>query len=167
NEVKISANIKIDRPSEVGADRLVNAVAAYKKFGGNVIVIDFGTATTFDVVDENGDYVGGVISPGIDLSIQALQMAAAKLPEVSIIRPEKVIGTSTISAMQSGVYWGYLGLIEGIASRIKKEQAKEMTIIATGGLAGLFYGGSDLIEHCEPDLTIYGLQYIYQQNKKA
>jgi type III pantothenate kinase len=164
-KVNIGIEIKIDRPSEVGADRLVNAVAAYNKYGGNVIIIDFGTATTFDVVGNGGEYLGGAISPGINLSLDALHKAAAKLPEVNVAKPKKVIGTSTVEAMQSGIYWGYVGLIEGIVSRIKKEYGQEMKVLATGGLAPLFFEATDSIKHLESDLTIYGLKQIFENNK--
>jgi type III pantothenate kinase len=162
--VKIGIEVKIDRPQEVGADRLVNAVAAYNKYGGNVIIIDFGTATTFDVIGEKGEYLGGVIAAGISLSIDALHRAAAKLPMVDVARPQKVVGTSTVEAMQSGVYWGYVGLIEGIVARIKKERGVEMKVLATGGLAPLFFEATDVIENLESDLTIYGLKQIFEAN---
>ncbi|MCE3233329.1 MAG: type pantothenate kinase [Rickettsiaceae bacterium] len=165
SNVKLNIEVKIDRPSEVGADRLVNSVAAFNKYGGNAIIIDFGTATTFDVIGKNGEYLGGVISPGINLSIDALHRAAAKLPEVDVARPKKVIGTSTVSAMQSGVFWGYIGLIEGITERIQKEYGAQMKVLATGGLAPLFAGATNKIEHLESDLTIYGLKQIYENNK--
>ncbi len=163
--VELGLGVKVDRPSEVGADRLVNSVAAYKKFGGNVIIIDFGTATTFDVIDESGNYIGGVISPGINLSLEALHVAAAKLPEIDVKRPENVIGKSTISAMQSGIYWGYVGLIEGIVSRIKNERAVAMKVVATGGLAPLFFKATNVIEELESDLTIEGLKQIFEMNR--
>jgi len=157
--------ILLERKSEIGADRLVNAFAAFNRFGGNTIVVDFGTATTFDVIDASGNYAGGVISPGINLSIKALHIAAAKLPEVAVAMPQKVIGTSTIEAMQSGIYWGYVGLVEGIIKKIKAEIGKEMQVVATGGLASLFCGDDSIITHLEPDLTIYGLQEIYELNR--
>jgi len=162
--VDLNIKVKLDRPSEVGADRLVNAVAAYRRFGGNAVVIDFGTATTFDVINEAGDYMGGVIAPGIHLSMQALHSAAAKLPEVEVARPKKVVGTSTVEAMQSGIYWGYVGLIEGILHRMEKELGIKLKTIATGGLAPLFVKGTDAIEHLEPELTIWGLKYVYDMN---
>lgn len=155
---------KIDKPSEVGADRLVNAVAAWNRFHAPLIVVDFGTATTFDVVDEKGNYVGGVIAPGVNLSLEALHRAAAKLPNIAVQRPDKVIGTSTVPAMQSGIYFGYVGLIEGIAARIQEEYGKKMRVIATGGLAPLFARATTMIEHLEPDLTIHGLKEIYKLN---
>jgi type III pantothenate kinase len=165
SEVALGIEVKVPRASEVGADRLVNAVAAYTKFGRDMIVIDFGTATTFDVVDNSGNYCGGVIAPGVNASIRALHMAAAKLPEIEIARPEKVIGTNTVGAMQSGVFWGYVSLIEGMLNRIKQEYKADMTVVATGGLAGLFVKTMADIEHYEPDLTVLGLKEIYERNK--
>ncbi len=163
--VETGIHVVFERAREVGADRLVNAVAAYQQFGGNVIIVDFGTATTFDVVDNQGNYRGGIISPGINLSMDALHRAAAKLPTVAIERPQKVIGTSTVSAMQSGIYWGYVGLIEGIITRICAEYGAPMKVVATGGLASLFFNEMDAIDHLEPDLTMVGLQHIYERNR--
>lgn len=163
-DVTLDIKILLDRPAEVGADRIVNSIAAFEKFGGNLIVIDFGTATTFDVVGSEGEYLGGAISPGINLSIEALHNAAAKLPSIDICKPKNVIGKSTEEAMQSGIYWGYVGLIEGISSRIKKEYAREMKVLCTGGLAPLFYDAIEQIEFLEPDLTIQGLNLIYKRN---
>jgi type III pantothenate kinase len=157
--------ILLERKSEIGADRLVNAFAAFRRYGGNTIVVDFGTATTFDVVDASGNYAGGVISPGINLSMKALHVAAAKLPEVAVAMPARVIGTSTIEAMQSGIYWGYVGLVEGIIKRINSEAGNKMNVVATGGLASLFSGDGSSIEHLEPDLTIHGLREIYELNR--
>lgn len=163
-DVNIGMEIKVDRPSDVGADRLVNAVAAYEKFGSSTVVLDFGTATTFDVVNAEGHYAGGIIAPGINLALDSLHKASAKLPEVAVQRPAKVIGTSTVSAMQSGIYWGYVSLIEGIVDRVVKEYGQPMTVIATGGLASLFIKATDTIQHLERDLTIEGLELIYQRN---
>ncbi len=165
--LKLEMGIVIDRPQEVGADRLVNAVAAKRHVGSGVIVIDFGTATTFDVINHDGDYAGGVIAPGVNLSIAALHAAAAKLPEIAIERPEKVMGTSTVSAMQSGVYWGYVGMIEGIIARLKSEQGDTLKTVATGGLASLFSKATQAIEFHMPDLTIEGLRLIFDMNKDA
>lgn len=163
--VNVGIGVAIERKNEIGADRLVNAFAAFNRFGNNTIVVDFGTATTFDVINKNGEYAGGVICPGINLSIKALHIAAAKLPEVAVAKPEKVVGTSTVEAIQSGIYWGYIGLIEGIISRIKSEVGAEVNVVATGGLASLFSEGTKFIQHLEPDLTIYGLMEIYELNK--
>lgn len=155
----------IDRPEETGADRLVNAVAVGEAYPGAMIVIDFGTATTFDVVDANGNYCGGSIAPGINLSIEALHMAAAKLPTVAIRHPDKVIGTSTVSAMQSGIFWGYVGLIEGMIRRIREEFGQPMGVIATGGLATLFAEAVDSIDAADGDLTLRGLWIIHRRNR--
>ena len=164
-KINIGVGVIIDNPREVGADRLVNAFAAWKKYHQALIVVDFGTATTFDVVSGEGNYIGGVIAPGVNLSLDALQRAAAKLPTVAIQKPSKIIGTNTVGAMQSGIYYGYVGLIEGIAGRIKTEYGKPMKVIATGGLASLYAKASPLIEHLEPDLTIYGLKDLYEMNR--
>jgi type III pantothenate kinase len=162
--IKTGIGVKIDNPREVGADRLVNAFAAWQKYKQALIVVDFGTATTFDVVSSEGDYIGGVIAPGVNLSLDALQRAAAKLPNIGIQRPLKVIGTNTIGAMQSGIYYGYVGLIEGIVSRIKEEQGANMIVIATGGLASLYAKACPVIARLEPDLTIFGLKQLYEMN---
>lgn len=165
-EVALPARILTDRPEEVGADRLVNAVAAAAKFAPPLIVIDFGTATTFDVVNAAGDYCGGVIAPGINLSMDALHMASAKLPKVDVLRPAKVIGTGTVGAMQSGVYWGYIGLIEGLVARIQAEFGVGMKVIATGGLAPLFADATKVIDAVDGDLTLRGLLLIHRFNTK-
>ncbi len=156
--------IKIDNPDEVGADRLLNSLAGWARFGGPLIIVDFGTATTFDVVDVDGAYLGGVIAPGVNLSIEALHHAAARLPRIGIGRPQAVIGRSTVPAMQSGIYWGYVGLIEGIVGRIRGEYGGSMKVIATGGLAPLFAEGTLVIEHIEPDLTLEGLRMLAERN---
>lgn len=164
-DVDLGIAVHMDRPETVGADRLVNAVAAHERYKGALIVVDFGTATTFDVVAENGDYDGGVIAPGANLSAEALHQAAAMLPRVAIQRTQNVIGKDTVPAMQSGLYWGYVGLIEGIVSRIKEEYGKPMSVIGTGGLANLFHKQMTAIDHLDPDLTIRGLIQIYTRNK--
>ncbi len=165
--VDINVPVKIPKPSEVGADRLVNAVGALEVYDGPMIVIDSGTATTFDVVGADGGFEGGIIAPGINLSMRALHDASAKLPRVAIQPPEgnKVIGTDTVSAMQSGVFWGYMELIDGLVNRIKDEYGAPMTIVATGGVASLFEGAAETIDHFDPDLTIRGLLVLYQRNK--
>lgn len=164
--VKLGIGINMERPEEVGADRLVNAVAAHAAYGGPLIVMDFGTATTFDVVDGDGTYCGGAIAPGPNLSMEALHMAAAKLPRVAIARPRQgqVIGKTTVAAMRSGVYWGYVGMIEGLVRRIKDEFGAEMTVVATGGLAPLFNEATNCIDHLDSNLTLRGLLQIYRQN---
>ena len=165
--VSLGVDVLVDKPDEVGADRLVNAasVSANPNYSTPLIVVDFGTATTFDVIDESGNYAGGVIAPGINLSLEALQMAAAKLPRVEIAKPTSVIGKATVPAMQSGIYWGYVSIIEGIVKRIKAELGLEMDVIATGGLAGLFSEGTDVITNVDSNLTINGLYAIWKQNK--
>jgi type III pantothenate kinase len=156
--------IKVDNPDEVGADRLLNTLAGHAKFGGPMVVIDFGTATTFDVVDHDGAYLGGVIAPGINLSIEALHRAAARLPRIGIGRPQAVIGRATVPAMQSGIYWGYVGMIEGLVARIKVEFGGPLKVIATGGLAPLLAEGTGVIERIDPDLTLDGLRLLAGRN---
>ncbi len=156
--------VRIDKPSEAGADRLVNAIGAHAVYSGPLIVIDSGTATTFDVVAADGGFEGGVIAPGINLSMEALHAAAAKLPRVAIQRPARVIGKDTVGAMQAGVFWGYIALIEGLIARIKAEYPAPMTVVATGGVASLFHGATETIDHFDPDLTIRGLLEIHRRN---
>ncbi|MFO0997155.1 MAG: type III pantothenate kinase [Alphaproteobacteria bacterium] len=166
--VDLGIGVRVPNPAEVGADRLVNAVAAHLRYPGeDKIVVDFGTATTFDVVDRSGNYSGGVIAPGVNLSLQALYMAAAKLPGINIRRPSAVIGTSTVPAMQSGVYWGYVGLVEGLVERIRGELGRPALVIATGGLAALFADATRVIDRVDPDLTIFGLLEIHKRNARA
>ncbi|MGD9649461.1 MAG: type III pantothenate kinase [Dongiaceae bacterium] len=153
--------IKIDAPEELGADRIVNSVAVKKRYKLPVIVVDFGTATTFDVIDAKGAFVGGVIAPGVNLSLQALSQAAAKLPRIAIAKPPAVIGTRTVPAMQSGIFWGYVGLIEGIAARIQQQLGQNATLLATGGLASLFAGAVKNMEKVDSNLTILGINDIY------
>ncbi len=159
--------IRIDKPSEAGADRLVNAIGAHVVYPGTLIVIDSGTATTFDVIAEDGGFEGGVIAPGINLSMEALHQAAAKLPRVAIQKPQRVLGKDTVGAMQSGVFWGYIALIEGLISRLKAEWGAPMTVVATGGVASLFHGATMAIDHFDPDLTIRGLLEIHRRNSAA
>lgn len=166
-KLKTGVGVKIDNPAEVGADRLVNSFAAWSRYKKPLIVVDFGTATTFDVVSKEGDYIGGVIAPGINLSLDALHRAAAKLPNIAISPPYKVIGTNTIGAMQSGIYYGYVGLVEGIVARIKAEYNSPMLVIATGGLASLYAKACPVIEHVDSDLTIYGLKQLYEMNSNS
>ena len=158
--------VNLPNPAEVGADRVVNAVAAHAIWPGDLIIIDFGTATTFDVVDTDGAYVGGVIAPGVNLSLEALHMAAAALPHVDVTMPEKVIGTNTVACIQSGIFWGYIGLTQGIVDKIRQERGRAMKVIATGGLAPLFNQGFDLFDAIEDDLTMHGLRLIYDYNNK-
>ena len=163
--VDIGIDVRIARPDQVGADRLVNGIAAFQRFGGPLIVIDFGTATTFDIIAADGAYEGGVIAPGINLSLDALDRAAAKLPRIAITGPpQRVIGDATVPAMESGAYWGYVGLIEGIVGRIKGEYGRPMKVIATGGLAPLFAQATDSIDETDPDITMRGLYEIHRLN---
>ncbi len=165
-ECLLPAPPRVDQGTQVGPDRLVNAAGAYQRHGGNLIVVDFGTATTFDVVADDGAYVGGVIAPGVNLSLEALHQAAAALPHVDITRPQGVIGTNTVACMQSGVYWGYVGLVQEIADRIKGEYDQPMKVIGTGGLAPLFQDSVDLFDLVEDDLTMHGLTVIHRYNKE-
>jgi len=165
--VKLGMQILLDRPQDAGADRIANAVGGFVALGRPLVVVDFGTATTFDVVDGQGNYCGGVIAPGINLSVEALHMATAKLPRIGIERPAKVIGKDTLSAMQSGVFWGYIGLIEGLVARIKREWGANMEVIATGGLAPLFQGATDVFDHLMPDVTNRGLLEIWRRSQPA
>jgi len=164
---ELGVPIRISRPEQAGADRLVNAVGAHKAYEGALIVIDSGTATTFDIVGPDGGFEGGIICPGINLSMRALHDAAAQLPRIAIQKPERVIGGDTLGAMQSGVFWGYIGLIDGLVRRIKDEYGKPMRVIATGGVASLFDGASDTIDIYDFDLTIRGLLEIYSRNVGA
>lgn len=163
----VDFEIKLKKPEEVGADRLVNAVAVRAFYKYPAIVVDFGTATTFDVVDKTGAYCGGVIAPGINLSMDALHRAAAKLPKTSIKKPASVIGTDTTTAMQSGIYWGYISLIEGMITRISDEMGVKPFVIATGGLSSLFAGGTKMIDKVDEDLILRGLVRIYDMNRKV
>ncbi len=161
----LPTNPRVDEGTLVGPDRLVNAAGAFDRHGGNLIVVDFGTATTFDVAGYDGAYVGGVIAPGVNLSLEALHMAAAALPHVDITKPQRVVGTNTVACMQSGVFWGYVGLVKEICARIKAERDQPMKIIATGGLAPLFAQTEDLFDVIEDDLTMHGLTVIHKYNK--
>ncbi len=156
---------RVDVGTQVGPDRLVNTAGAFDRHGGNLIVVDFGTATTFDVVDDDGAYVGGVIAPGVNLSLEALHMAAAALPHVDITKPQAVIGTNTVACMQSCIFWGYVGLVKEVCARIKSERNREMRIVGTGGLASLFGATDVLFDTIEDDLTMHGLTVIHNYNK--
>ena len=166
-ECRLPVDVRVDAGTDVGPDRLVNTVAGHDRHGGDLIVVDFGTATTFDVVDADGAYIGGVIAPGVNLSLQALHREAAALPHVDVTRPERVIGTNTVDCMQSGIFWGYVGLVDGICARIKAERGRAMTVIATGGLAPLFQQGTDMFDMFEDDLTMHGLTVIHAFNKEG
>ena len=161
----LPVEIRVDNPSEVGADRLVNTISAHHTYGPNLIVLDFGTATTFDVVGHDGAYVGGVIAPGINLSLEALKNAAAHLPHIDITMPNQVVGTNTVACIQSGAFWGYVGLIEGVCQRIAAEKGREMKVIATGGLSPLFARATSVIDQTDPDITMRGLVLIRDFNR--
>ena len=163
--VELGIGILIDRPEQVGADRLVNAIAAHSLYEGDLVAVDFGTGTTFDIIDAEGNFRGGIIAPGINLSVEALYMTGALLPRINIEKPEKVIGGATVPAMQSGVFWGYVSMIEGMIPRIVAEYGKPMRVIATGGLAPLFSDVTEIIDAVEPDLTLVGLVEIARRNK--
>jgi len=164
-ELELGLKVLVDRPDEVGADRLVNAVSAFDRYGGPLIVVDFGTATTFDIIDAKGSYLGGVIAPGVNLSLEALHMAAAKLPRVDVKRTERVTGKDTVAAMQSGIYWGYVSLIEGLVTRLRAEHGADIEVIATGGLAPLFTEAVTCIKQSDPELTIRGLLLVHRRNE--
>lgn len=165
-ECRLPVAPRVDQGTTVGPDRLVNTVAGFDRHGGDLIVVDFGTATTFDVVDSDGAYIGGVIAPGVNLSLEALHMAAAALPHVDVAKPARAIGTNTVACMQSGVYWGYVGLVEGIVREVRRERDRPMKVIATGGLASLFAQGTELFHSIEDDLTMHGLVLINDLNKE-
>jgi len=163
--LKSGIPILYENPREVGADRIVNSVAALKKYGAPLIVVDFGTATTFDLITEKGEYGGGVIAPGIGISVDALFQRASKLPRVDFVRPEKVIGRNTVNSIQSGIVFGYVGLVDGIVDRMKKEAGVNAKVIATGGLAGLIARESVSIDEVSENLTLEGLKIIYEANR--
>ena len=168
-QIDMGLTIALPNPAEVGADRLVNAVAAHAQWPGNLIIVDFGTATTFDIVSADGTYEGGAIAPGINLSMDALYQAAAKLPRIAVEPPPEglgAIGKGTVHAMQSGLFWGYVGLIEGLVAHLSAEMPSPVTVIATGGLATLFQRHTTAIAHVDGDLTIRGLIRLHQLNAK-
>ncbi|MDD5312362.1 MAG: type III pantothenate kinase [Dehalococcoidia bacterium] len=163
--VKTGVRIDMDNPREVGPDRIVNAVAAHHLYGGPVIVIDMGTATTIDVVSKGGDYIGGAIAPGIAIATEALFTRTAVLPRIELNLPRKAIGRNTVAAMQSGIVFGYIGLIEGLVSRIQAELDEKAKVVAAGGFAAMLAQGTKVIEIVNPDLTLVGLRLIYNMNR--
>lgn len=165
-DVALGIKVLIDRPQDAGADRLVGAIAAYKRHGGPLISIDFGSATTFDIVDKDGNFVGGVLAPGVELTIESFYLMTARLPRIRVEKPEQVIGKATVPAMQSGIFWGYVGLIESLIKRIRAEYGQPMKVIATGGLATVFKDEIGLFDAIEPDLMSLGLLEIWQRNRK-
>lgn len=164
--VKTGLNIKYDNPKEVGADRIVNAVAAIHHYGAPLVIVDFGTATTYCYVNGNKQYEGGAIAPGIGISTEALYSNAAKLPRIEIQKPESIVGKNTVSAMQAGILYGYVGQVDGIVERMKKQSVAEPKVIATGGLAALIGQESKTIDVVDPFLTLKGLHLIYLRNKR-
>lgn len=167
--VKTGMNIKYDNPKEVGADRIVNAVAAYERYGGPVIIVDFGTANTFCFVNKEGEYLGGVIAPGIKISSEALFLRTAKLPKVEILKPERVIGKNTVESIQSGLVYGYIGMVDSIIERMIEEmklKREEVKIVSTGGFSTIIGNESKYIQYSDKFLTLEGLRIIYERNKK-
>ena len=170
-EVDLGLEVRLETPREAGADRLVNAVSARSAYPCPLIVLDFGTATNFDVVNADGSFAGGVIAPGPNLALDALHRVAAQLPKVQIVRPPTVVGRTTVGAMQSGIFWGYVSMIEGLVNRIKAELSPtgdpKVTVVTTGGLGSLFRHATTIIDHSDPELTMRGLLLIYNRNRLA
>jgi type III pantothenate kinase len=164
-DCELGIKVLIDRPQDAGPDRLVGVIAGYKKHGGPLITVDFGSATTFDLADKDGNFVGGVLAPGVELTIESFYLMTARLPRIRVEKPTKVIGKATVPAMQSGIFWGYVGLIESLIKRIKAEYGEPMKVVATGGLAAVFKDEIGLFDAIEPDLMSLGLLEIWRRNR--
>ena len=162
----LGIKVLIDRPAEAGADRLVGVIAGYTKYGGPLITIDFGSATTFDLADKDGNFIGGVFAPGVELTIEAFYLMTTRLPRIRVEKPAHVIGKNTVANMQSGIFWGYVGLIESLIKRIREEYGEPMKVIATGGLASVFKDEIGLFDAIEPDLMSLGLLEIWRRNRE-
>ena len=165
-DCELGIKVLIDRPQDAGPDRLVGIIAGYKKYGGPLITIDFGSATTFDLADKDGNFVGGVLAPGVELTIESFYLMTARLPRIRVEKPARIIGKATVPAMQSGIFWGYVGLIESLIRRIRDEYGEPMKVIATGGLATVFKDEIGLFDAIEPDLMSLGLLEIWQRNRR-
>lgn len=165
-DCELGIKVLIDRPQDAGPDRLVGIIAGYKKYGGPLITIDFGSATTFDLADKDGNFVGGVLAPGVELTIESFYLMTARLPRIRVEKPAKIIGKATVPAMQSGIFWGYVGLIESLIRRIRDEYGEPMKVIATGGLAAVFKDEIGLFDAIEPDLMSLGLLEIWRRNRQ-
>jgi type III pantothenate kinase len=167
SHVRTGVHVRYDNPQEVGADRIVNAVSTYRRYGGPACVVDFGTATTFDAISSEGDYLGGAIAPGIGIAADALFQRTAKLPRIDLVRPPTVIGKNTVHSMQSGMLFGYVGLVEGLVARFRSELGPDMRVIATGGLASLIAAETDVVHTVDPWLTLEGLRLIWEMEQGA
>jgi type III pantothenate kinase len=165
-DCELGIKVLIDRPQDAGPDRLVGVIAGYKRHGGPLITVDFGSATTFDLADKDGNFVGGVLAPGVELTIESFYLMTARLPRIRVEKPAHVIGKATVPAMQSGIFWGYVGLIESLIKRIRAEYGEPMKVIATGGLANVFKDEIGLFDFIEPDLMSFGLLEIWRRNRK-
>jgi type III pantothenate kinase len=165
-DCKLGIKVLIDRPQDAGADRLVGVIAGHSKHGGPLITVDFGSATTFDLADKDGNFIGGVLAAGVELTLESFYLMTARLPRIRVEKPPKVIGTGTVTAMQSGIFWGYVGLIDSLLKRIKAEYGQPMKVIATGGLANVFQDEVGLFDAIEPDLMSLGLLEVWRRNRK-
>jgi len=165
-DCELGIKVLIDRPQDAGPDRLVGIIGGYTHHGGPLVTVDFGSATTFDISDKDGNFVGGVISPGVEFTIEAFYLMTARLPRIRVEKPQKVIGKATIPAMQSGIFWGYVGLIESLIKRIRAEYGEPMKVVATGGLASVFESEVHLFDIIEPDLMYLGLLEVWRRNRK-